>query len=252
MSEASEVHPVEFPPVWSHEVYPRRVNLGCGWDKREGYLNIDLHEFHNPDLVADVTQLTALPGGYYEEVLAIDVLEHIPRSRCVPTLVEWNRILVLGGLLRLQVPSLIGLLQLMTQPERQSIEQQEHLTQCLFGTQAYNGDFHLNGFTDVTITSRLRAAGFSVERLDIRDQWLYEVEARKTALPESEPWMVSDSVEEFVRMAYVTSLGREPDPGGLMYHRELVENGADRYVVLDLLRHSEEARRAATFRTPSG
>jgi hypothetical protein len=35
---------------------PRKLNLGCGWDKRDGYLNVDLHGSHDPDLVADVRQ----------------------------------------------------------------------------------------------------------------------------------------------------------------------------------------------------
>ncbi len=57
---------------------PDRLNLGCGWDLREGYLNVDVHDFHKPDLVADVTKLDMLPSGRYREIIAQDVLEHLP------------------------------------------------------------------------------------------------------------------------------------------------------------------------------
>jgi hypothetical protein len=46
--------------------FPKRVNLGCGFDHRPGFLNVDIHDFHHPDLLADVTQLDMLPSGQYE------------------------------------------------------------------------------------------------------------------------------------------------------------------------------------------
>ena len=51
-------------PATSRSIPPRtrtRVNLGCGYDKRPGYLNVDLHGFHDPDLVGDVRSLPELP-----------------------------------------------------------------------------------------------------------------------------------------------------------------------------------------------
>ena len=59
----------------------KKVNLGCGFDKRKEYLNVDLNDFHSPDLVADVTKLEMLPENHFEEVLAIDILEHIERTK---------------------------------------------------------------------------------------------------------------------------------------------------------------------------
>jgi hypothetical protein len=227
---------------WRYDAFPRKVNLGCGWDRREGYLNVDFNAFHEPDLVADVTNLTELPSDYYEEVLAIDVLEHIPRMRCVPTLLEWNRILITGGVLRLQVPNIIGLVGLMMDPQRQSVAQQELLCQCLYGTQAYSGDFHFNGFTEVTLHSRLQAAGFAVVQLNVRDHWLFEVEAVKTSAPAFESWMLAESPKEFLSGAYHASLGREPDPDGERFYTQMLQDGTDRYVILEILRNSDEAR----------
>ena len=51
--------------------YPDRLNLGCGFDRREGYTNVDFQEFHHPDLHADVRDLGMLPSDHYREIIAI-------------------------------------------------------------------------------------------------------------------------------------------------------------------------------------
>lgn len=159
--------------------YPRRLNLGCGFDRQVGYLNIDINGFHDPDLVADVRDLSVLPSGYYEEILAIDVLEHIGRTEVKGTLAEWNRLLVEGGILTIRVPDLVGLLSLFFDRHYRTLEKQEELVQCCFGTQAYQGDFHLSGFTPTILRNYLESAGFSVVRMRNRDVWLIEAVARK-------------------------------------------------------------------------
>ncbi len=158
---------------------PRKLNLGCGYDVRKGYLNVDFQDFHKPDMVGDVRDLPTLPSGYFEEVVAQDVLEHLPRLDTPVALAEWNRLLSVGGLLHLRAPNVIGLAELCLAPERQSIDDQKMLIQCLFGTQAYNGDWHLTGFTEKLLRYYLEEAGFAVVRIDCKDHWLFEATARK-------------------------------------------------------------------------
>jgi predicted SAM-dependent methyltransferase len=159
---------------------PRKVNLGCGFDLREGYLNVDFQDFHKPDLVGDVRSLPTLPSGYFEEIVAQDVLEHLPRLDTPVALSEWNRLLCMGGLLHLRAPNIIGLAELFLVPERQSIDDQKLLVQCLFGTQAYNGDWHLTGFTEKLLRYYLAESGFEVVTLVPKDHWLFDATARKT------------------------------------------------------------------------
>ena len=163
--------------------YPDKLNLGCGWDHREDYLNVDIHAFHKPDLVADVTKLEMLPSGAYSEVIAQDVLEHLPRQSTVEVLRGWSRLLRPGGTLHLRVPSVIDLAELMKRPENQTIEQQELLIQCLFGTQAYTEDCHYTTFTEPVLRHYLAQAGLVVETWGMRDEWLFEVDARKLPPP---------------------------------------------------------------------
>jgi predicted SAM-dependent methyltransferase len=159
--------------------YPDRLNLGCGYDHREGYLNVDIHEFHSPDLVADVTNLHMLPSEGYREIIAQDVLEHLPRTSTVGVLREWNRVLSVGGVLHLRVPSVIDLVALLQAPENQSVEMQEKFIQCLFGTQAYTEDTHFTTFTEPLLRHYLDITGFAVIGWGMRDEWLFEVDAEK-------------------------------------------------------------------------
>jgi hypothetical protein len=75
------------------EPLPTRLSLGCGWDIRPDFLNVDFVPAHNPDLVADVTNLPMLPSGYFDEIVAQDVLEHFERGKTSGALAEWSRLL---------------------------------------------------------------------------------------------------------------------------------------------------------------
>jgi SAM-dependent methyltransferase len=163
------------------EVHPDRLNLGCGWDRREGYTNVDLLESHRPDLVADIRELGMLPSDHYREILASDCLEHLPRTDTDRALREWYRLLAPGGVLRLRVPDFAGIVRMMEAAT--TVEQQQSVVQHLFGTQAYTGDFHHTTFTDLTLLHHLGTAGFTDASLSGRDGWLFEGEARKPADP---------------------------------------------------------------------
>jgi len=159
----------------------RRINLGCGHDRRPDYLNVDIKMEHTPDLIADVRRLQMLPDEYFDEILALDLLEHQERTETGDVLAEWNRILKIGGVLKVQVPSVIGIADLLMKPENQSIEMQKQLIQNLFGTQAYRRDFHYTSFTHLLLKDYLVSAGFNVMEITVKDGWLFQVIAKKVA-----------------------------------------------------------------------
>jgi hypothetical protein len=186
---------------------PRKANLGCGWDKREGFLNIDLHEWHHPDMVSDVTDLSQLPSGHFEYLLAQDVLEHLERSKVPVALAEWARLLGPNGVLDLRMPSILHLMRLLARPENRSADKAGEILHLLFGTQAYTGDFHLSGFTPALLVKLLRDVGLVICDATIRDHWLFEVKARKTDA-------LADPQEQ-VHQAYFEILDRPADAAGL-------------------------------------
>ncbi|WP_309090469.1 methyltransferase domain-containing protein [Phenylobacterium sp.] len=84
-----------------------KLNLGCGFDKREGWLNVDNFEACEPDRMLDIeTTPWDLPTDGFEHVLMKHVLEHVgadfPTFRRV--MQELYRILAPGGLLEIHVP----------------------------------------------------------------------------------------------------------------------------------------------------
>ena len=235
--------------------WPDRLNLGCGWDRRDGYLNVDLHAFHEPDLVADVTDLHMLPSGRYQHILAQDLLEHLPRTATAAALAEWNRLLAPGGVLTLRVPSLLDLVELFQRDENLAPARQELMIQCLFGTQAYTGDFHQTTFTRPLLEDQLRREGFEPRRVEVAHEWLLDVDAEKVGDSDyAERWaphadlLAQTDVTAFLRGAYEKILGREPDPYGEHHYRQQLTSGSMGYrdVLAALLTSDEAAQRTAS------
>lgn len=81
---------------------PKSLNLGCGTDIRDGWVNLDVAALPGVDVVHDLNRLP-LPfaDGEFAHVYAKDVLEHV---NYVDVLRELHRILRSGGTLAIQVP----------------------------------------------------------------------------------------------------------------------------------------------------
>lgn len=212
----------------------KRLNLGCGFDIRAGYLNVDLNDFHSPDLVADISDLRELPSGFYDEIIAQDVLEHMTREVAKKAFIEWTRILSDVGVLKIRVPSMIGLLGLLkTHPW--TVEAHSHIVHLMFGTQAYNGDFHQSGFTPPILLDWARNAGVMLTSAKEMDGWLYDVEFAKIRYP---------SNEEFIHASYFEFLGRAGDQEGIDTYLNLLDSGKiSREDLIIILCSSEESLR---------
>lgn len=80
-----------------------KVNLGCGTDIKDGWLNVDRVKTSDEVLVWDLNVFPyPIEGGSANEMQAIDVMEHLPAV--IPFIEECHRILTKGGTLYLQTP----------------------------------------------------------------------------------------------------------------------------------------------------
>jgi predicted SAM-dependent methyltransferase len=225
--------------------FPRRLNLGCGTDKREGYLNVDLGGMYSPDLVADILDLSMLPSGKYQEIVAQDVLEHLPRTSTRDALDEWNRLLETGGTLQLRVPSLEGLAKMFA--TRTKFADHLELMQCLFGTQAFTGDFHQTSFTRILLEGYLRQSGFRLTRIEVFHQWLFDAVATKVT-ESDRSWrgkeaqlLAEGSDDAFVDAAFRAVLRREADSSGRSYFMSALGNSQlTRPEVIKIMKGSPE------------
>src|SRR4030042_5938964 len=75
---------------------PLKLNLGCGSNHFEDYINIDWRKTRATDLVCDV-RILPYPDNSIELIVNYHLIEHVPRHELLKVLKEWNRVLVSGG-----------------------------------------------------------------------------------------------------------------------------------------------------------
>jgi hypothetical protein len=223
------------------ESIPSKLNIGCGYDKRPGYLNVDMDPACKPDLLIADNDFSSLPRQHFEEVLAYDVLEHIGRAQTGAALLEWVDLLQVGGSLVVETSSILGVAEILS--ARPNYIDQANFTICLFGNQAHPGDFHHTGFTEATLKVQLIAAGLEIQDFQVRDTWIFLANARKAS-----DWTrllvtgASASNAEFVKLAYREALFREPEEIYLNLLAGHLDSGRSRRDVLKQLYSSDERR----------
>lgn len=136
-----------------------RLNLGCGSDLREGWVNVDARP--TGDVVADVRSLPFKPNCA-ESILALDILEHFWRDQTVDILKEWGRVLIPGGTLILRVPNLWWLARALLSTR----EDLQPVVENVYGGHKYgtNGEFdtHHWGWTPISLETILSACGYQL------------------------------------------------------------------------------------------
>jgi predicted SAM-dependent methyltransferase len=221
--------------------FPKRLNIGCGYDKRAGFLNVDMEPSCEPDVLVCDNDFSELPRRYFEYVLACDVLEHIPRSETVSALLAWADLMPIGATLDLKTSDIIALADLMR--KRSSYADQHGLTCCMFGNQMHPGDFHFTGFTETTLRVLLASAGFECGDFTLVEEWMIHTMAVKTedwrALAEGS---TSLSDFEFVRQAYLTVFFREPEEPYHSMEVETLQSGMSREQMARRLYAADERR----------
>lgn len=134
-----------------------KLNLGSGDDRREGYINVDLRP-DCADVQADVRFLPFCSNGA-SDILALDILEHLPPSATMPVLRHWFRILKPGGQLTLRVPNVFQLARFIANDYLvpQAIEN-------LYGGHKFGPDgewdHHCTGWTPAMLFGILGEVGF--------------------------------------------------------------------------------------------
>lgn len=83
---------------------PLRLDLGCGGNKREGFLGVDVEARPGVDVVHDLTTRWPWEDGSVEEVVSSHFLEHIPGPLRLPMMDELWRVLKPGARALFVVP----------------------------------------------------------------------------------------------------------------------------------------------------
>ncbi|MBU0958206.1 MAG: methyltransferase domain-containing protein [Nanoarchaeota archaeon] len=86
-----------------------KINYGCGYDKKEGWINIDTNKECKPDILINKNNLK-LPfeDETIEYILSRYCLEHINKENIQELIREFHRILINKGILELYLPHYTG------------------------------------------------------------------------------------------------------------------------------------------------
>jgi len=142
-----------------------KANFGCGFDKRQGYLNIDVRRNVKPELIYDL-EWGYLPfkDSCMDEILLKDVLEHISFNRVEKVLSECKRILKPNGRLYIQCPDLEAIAKkYILNPNRNG--DFKVLSFFLYGKQDYPENYHKSGFIIKALQTLLLKLNFKIEEI---------------------------------------------------------------------------------------
>ncbi len=134
-----------------------RIGVGDTHQKEEGYLNVDIRDLPNIDVIADAAQLP-FQDGEHDGLETRNLVEHFSRHEIQNVLNEWARVLKKGAYIIIETIDMGELMSNWTEIPT------ENLLDGILGAQTYPENFHKMAFTTDTITQYLEKAGFKVER----------------------------------------------------------------------------------------
>lgn len=154
-----------------------KLNIGCGRQIKEGYINIDRYVMDGSTLRADSLQLP-FANNTVDEIICIHQLEHLRYQDVVPGVKEWYRVLRKGGKILVEVPDFEWCAKKWLEAtEKDGWTEvdwgKDHRfgfwTMALWGNQEHNGEFHKCPFTQKRLHSLLGCVGFT----EIRTSFIF-------------------------------------------------------------------------------
>lgn len=176
MTAVSDVPAAEVSPEALHLQIIRtatrlKLDIGAGkYPRAEDFVTLDAHT--PADIRGEMWEIN-LPDESVDEIWSSHALEHIQMGQIHETLVEWRRILRLGGKAIILVPNFDYVAKYWlcgNQGQRDA----SWAEQLIFGQQTHPGEFHKSAFTAGSIKADLTAAGFTVERVEFK--WTHNQE----------------------------------------------------------------------------
>ncbi len=150
--------------------YPRKINLGCGFDYQSGYLNIDISAASVADFIQSAVKLN-LPHDYFEEILLKDVIEHLGFCKAYFTLADLYLLLKDKGTVKILTPDIEkAFSEYLRQNEPGN---KENILCCIYGTEE-PGMSHKFCFPYDLLADMLKKSGFIVTSANRTEEILFQ------------------------------------------------------------------------------
>lgn len=137
---------------------PLKLQIGCGKEILEGWINLDMDFFKGIDLINDVRKGLPFKDKTFDYVFAEHFIEHLTRDEGKNFLKECFRILKIDGILRISTPNL-DWVWLSHYRIPASEEEKRFYSEIL--NRAFYGWGHRFLYNDVVLLDLLKEAGFS-------------------------------------------------------------------------------------------
>lgn len=132
-----------------------RIGVGDTLPKKEGYVNADIRDLPNIDIICDA-RVIPVPDGTYDGLESRNLVEHFGRHEIGDLFKEWARILKPGGTFSIET---VDMGTLMDNWRNIPVE---NLLDGILGAQTYPENFHKMAFTQELLVARLEEAGLTV------------------------------------------------------------------------------------------
>jgi predicted SAM-dependent methyltransferase len=150
-----------------------KLNIGSGTLLMEDAINMDIRRL--PDTVCGDIRNIPFGDGYFDEVYATDIIEHMTAADGLTALREISRVLRPSGKAFFQLPSLRGIMEAYAAGATA-----EKVSWWLFGGQDYKENYHFVVYDEKSFQRALLRSGLTADEF-IFDGTNMKVTARKNA-----------------------------------------------------------------------
>jgi hypothetical protein len=144
-----------------------KLNLCCGDDVRDGYINIDIRKTRPSVLVINIEAelLRRFESNTADEIIALDCIEHMSWRRIDDLIKDLNRVLICGGKLFIRVPDMEAIAKkVILNPSFKfgDLEGWRAISYWVYGGQEYPENTHKAGFTIPSLKRLLESNNFTI------------------------------------------------------------------------------------------
>lgn len=115
-----------------------KLNLGCGTDIRDGFVNVDVREMPGVNLCHDLSLPLPYAPGTIDFIMAHDLIEHFEEHKAEVLLKDWIKCLKPGGQIELKTPDL----DVLCTKIASNVPYRYNLIKMMFGGQDFPTNYH--------------------------------------------------------------------------------------------------------------